>query len=101
MSASFNLYLFFFLTLYQTTKLQAGLKLKAFADDKINVNQKLKFVLGRVENIVGKGENTAFSPFPHIVFQRFLFQGHKIRDRVEKEVFFFFKFPFHLYFMKL
>ena len=32
-------------------------KLKAFADDKINVTEKLKFVLGRVENIVGKGEN--------------------------------------------
>ena len=32
-------------------------KLKAFADDKINVNQKLKFDLGKVENIVGKGEN--------------------------------------------
>ena len=30
-------------------------KLKAFADNKINVAEKLKFVLGRVENIVGKG----------------------------------------------
>ena len=27
-------------------------KLKSFADDKINANEKLKFVLGRVENIV-------------------------------------------------
>ena len=35
-------------------------KLKAFADDKINRSKKLKFVLGRVEHIVGKGENTGF-----------------------------------------
>ena len=29
-------------------------KFKAFADDKIILTQKLKFVLGRVESIVGK-----------------------------------------------
>ena len=34
--------------------------LKAFADDKINVTEKLKFVLGRVENIVKKGENAGY-----------------------------------------
>ena len=42
-------------------------KLKAFADQKINVTEKLKFVLGRVENNVGKGENAGyqhFLPFP-------------------------------------
>ena len=42
-------------------------KLKAFADDNLNVYQKLKFALGRVENIVGKGENAGyqhFLPFP-------------------------------------
>ena len=33
------------------------LKLKAFADDKINVTEKLETVFGRVENIVRKGEN--------------------------------------------
>ena len=38
-------------------------KLKAFADDKIDVSEKLKFVLGRVENIVGKGENAGFQHF--------------------------------------
>ena len=38
-------------------------KLKAFAGDKINVTEKLKFVLGRVENIVGKGENAGFQHF--------------------------------------
>ena len=32
-------------------------KLKAFAEEKINVTEKLKFFLGGVENIVGKGEN--------------------------------------------
>ena len=31
--------------------------LKASAGDKIRVTEKLKFVLGRVENIMGKGEN--------------------------------------------
>ena len=38
-------------------------KLKAFADDKINVTQNLKFALGRVENIVGKGENAGYQHF--------------------------------------
>ena len=38
-------------------------KLKAFADDKINVAEKLDFVLGRIENIVGKGENAGYQHF--------------------------------------
>ena len=38
-------------------------KLKAFADDKINVTEKLNFVFGRVENIVGKGENAGYQHF--------------------------------------
>ena len=38
-------------------------KLKAFADDILNVNQKLKFASGRVENIVGKGENAGYQHF--------------------------------------
>ena len=38
-------------------------KLKAYADDKINITEKLKFVFGRVENIVGKGENAGFQNF--------------------------------------
>ena len=38
-------------------------KLKAFADDKMNVKQKLKFDMGRVENIVGKGENAGYQLF--------------------------------------
>ena len=35
-------------------------KLKALADDKITVAQKLKFVHSRVENNVGKGENAGY-----------------------------------------
>ena len=40
--------------------------LKASADDKIRVTEKLKFVLGRIESIMGKGEN---APFP-IMFSK-------------------------------
>ena len=50
-------------------------KLEAFADDKINVTKKLKFVMGRVENIVGKGENAGdehFLLFPQC-FQKLSF----------------------------
>ena len=52
-------------------------KLKAFADDNINMTQKLKYVLERLENIVGKGENavTSIFFFSHNVFKRLLFQG--------------------------
>ena len=38
-------------------------KFKAFADDKLNVPEKLKFVSGRVENIAGKGENAGYQHF--------------------------------------
>ena len=37
--------------------------MKAFGDDKINVTEKLKFVLGGVENIVGKEENACYQYF--------------------------------------
>ena len=52
-------------------------KSKAFADDKINVIEKLKFVLGRVENMVGNGENAGYQHFLlfHNVFNRLVFQG--------------------------
>ena len=39
-------------------------KLKALADDKINVTQILKFVSGRVENSLGKGENAGHQHRP-------------------------------------
>ena len=51
-------------------------KFKAFADNKIITTQKLKFVLGRTENIVGKGENAGYQHFllfPHC-FQKLSFQ---------------------------
>ena len=35
-------------------------RLKAFADDKTDVTQKLKFDLGRVKNNLGKGENAGY-----------------------------------------
>ena len=38
-------------------------KLKAFEDDKTFVTQKLKFVSGRVENVMGKGENAGHQHF--------------------------------------
>ena len=38
-------------------------KLKAFADDKINVIEKLKFVLNKVENLVGRGKNPGYQDF--------------------------------------
>ena len=38
-------------------------KLKALADDNINLAEKLKFVLERVENIAGKGENAGYQHF--------------------------------------
>ena len=38
-------------------------KMKAFADDKLNVTQMTKFILDRVENIVGKEENAGYQHF--------------------------------------
>ena len=39
-------------------------KLKAFGNDKVNVNSSLDFGFGRVEKIVGKGENAGYQNFP-------------------------------------
>ena len=49
----------------------------AFADVKINVTEKLTFVLGRVENIVGKGENAGYQHFLFFLqcFQKVSFLG--------------------------
>ena len=52
-------------------------KLKAFVEDKISVSEKLKFVLGRVESIVGKGEKAGYQHFllsPQC-FQKVSFSG--------------------------
>ena len=53
-------------------------KLKTFADNKINVTEKLKFHLGRVENIVRKGKKmhvTSIFSFSLNFFKRLLSQG--------------------------
>ena len=46
-------------------------KLKGFTVNKINVTSKLKFFLGWVENIAGKGENAAYQ---HILLFLHCFQ---------------------------
>ena len=38
-------------------------KLKAFADDKLNVTQNVKVVFHRIKNIVGKEENAGYQHF--------------------------------------
>ena len=38
-------------------------KLKAFADDKLNVTQSVKVAIHRIENIVGKEENAGYQHF--------------------------------------
>ena len=50
-------------------------------------DENLKFVLGRVENIVGKGENAVYQhnfSFSHNVFKWFLIQVAKSCDCVVK-----------------
>ena len=63
-------------------------KLKAFADNKINVNAKMKFGMEKVENIVGKGENAVYQHFllffPQMFSKGFLLKVIKSRDCVVK-----------------
>ena len=62
-------------------------KLESFADDKITVTEKLKFVLERVENIAGKGENAGyqhFLPFPTMFSKGFLYRVVESQDCVVK-----------------
>ena len=57
------------LTLYQKADFLYVTKLKAFADNKLNVAKMTIFLLERTEHTVGKGENAqlpAFSPFPSV-----------------------------------
>ena len=68
-------------------KISDRFKLKAFADDKIDVTEKLKFVFGRVENIVGKRRKCwlpAFSPFPTMFSKGFFVRVVKSLDCVVK-----------------
>ena len=52
-------------------------KLKAFANDKLNIAEMIISLLGRIENIVGKGENVIASifSFSNNVSERHLPQG--------------------------
>ena len=51
------------LTHYQTTKNLDLSKLKAFAEDKINVTKQLEFVLGKEKTLWEKGENDGYQHF--------------------------------------
>ena len=44
-------------------KILQGSKLKAFAEDKINVTEKLKFVSDRVETLLEKEKNAGYRHF--------------------------------------
>ena len=44
-------------------------RLEAYADSKMILTEKLKFVLGRLENIVGKGGNAGYQHF--LLFPQF------------------------------
>ena len=62
-------------------------ELKGFADDKIILTEKLKYVLGRVENIVGNGANAGyqhFLSFPTMFSKAFFSRGVKSWDGVVK-----------------
>ena len=48
---------------FPNSKIYDWSKLKAFADDRINVTEKLKFVLGKVKNNEGKGKNAGYQHF--------------------------------------
>ena len=54
---------YWILNTFPNDKISDWSKLKAFADDKINVTEKSEFVLEGVENIVGKGENGGYQHF--------------------------------------
>ena len=63
------------------------LKFKAFADNKINVTEKLKFVLGKGKKHFEKRRKCwlpAFSPFPTMFSKVFSFRVIKSRDCVVK-----------------
>ena len=66
----------FFLNLLPNDKVLEWHKLKAFADLKINVSQKMKFPFRREESIVVRGSQfTSIFSFSLNVFIRFLSQG--------------------------
>ena len=63
------------------------LEFKAFADEKISETEKLKFVLGKLENIAGKGENAGYQHFllfPAMFPKGFFFKIVKSQDCMVK-----------------
>ena len=70
-------------TLYQTTQFWTSQIGKTLQVTKKNVIQKLIFVLGRIENIVGKGENAGYF-FPIMFSKDFFFRVVKNPDCVLK-----------------
>ena len=72
-----------FESFYQIIKIIDRSKLKAFADDNLNVTKMNGFVFGRVENIVGNGENAGYQHFLHFQ-QRFhtFFSSAKFSNNV-------------------
>ena len=74
----YELYVYHSINSLPNDKIFDWFKLKAFVDNKVNVNEKFKFGLGRVENIAQKEimlVTSTFS-FSHNVFKSPLFQGH-------------------------
>ena len=87
MARCMHLFLFPDLTLYQMAKLIYVIKLKAFAEDKLNVANMTIYVFDRVENTLGKRRKCrlqAFSPFPTLFCKAFFFRVIKSRDCVVK-----------------
>ena len=62
-------------------------KLKVFADKKTNVTQKLNFFSGRVENIVGKGENAGYQHEGYLYFMLNSLPNNKFLDRSKLKAF--------------
>ena len=72
------------LSFYQKTTFHACFKLKEYAGNKIDVTKKLKFVLGRIENLVRKEKMlvTSIFAFSHNVLKGLFFRAVKSRDCV-------------------
>ena len=69
------------ITLYQTTKTLGLSKVKAFAENKLNVTQDIKVIFHRIENIVGKEENAGnqhFLLFPQCFQNAFSSSASKV-----------------------
>ena len=52
-----------FFSLIPNNKISDQSKLKVLAQDKINMTENLNYFFGRLENIVGKGENAGYQHF--------------------------------------